>query len=41
MPPRVEYSMTPSGERLDAVLIPLGDWAVEHIDQIRGSRAPG
>lgn len=41
MPPRVRYSMTPSGERLNAVLVPLGDRAVEHTDQIRGSRSPG
>jgi DNA-binding HxlR family transcriptional regulator len=34
VPPRVEYSMTPQGERLLAVLEPVGDWAEEHIDLI-------
>ena len=34
VPPRVEYSMTPSGEELLEALGPLGNWAAKHIDQI-------
>ncbi|WP_370616749.1 winged helix-turn-helix transcriptional regulator [Mumia sp. Pv 4-285] len=34
VPPRVEYSMTPSGKALLDALDPLGDWAEEHREQI-------
>lgn len=48
VPPRVEYSMTPQGERLLALFEPVGDWAIDNIDVIlageasseRGARAP-
>lgn len=34
VPPRVEYSMTPAGEKLLAALDPLSDWAEAHVDLI-------
>ncbi|GLZ77146.1 hypothetical protein Afil01_19530 [Actinorhabdospora filicis] len=34
VPPRVEYSLTPLGESLNAALVPLGLWGDEHKDAI-------
>lgn len=34
VPPRVEYSMTPQGERLLVALEPLADWADANFDRI-------
>ncbi|WP_116247978.1 helix-turn-helix domain-containing protein [Nocardiopsis sp. FIRDI 009] len=31
IPPRVEYSLTPVGRSLNAVLEPLADWGDEHV----------
>jgi DNA-binding HxlR family transcriptional regulator len=40
VPPRVEYSLTPSGAALVEALRPLGAWGCEHrtrLEEIRGS----
>lgn len=39
VPPRVEYSLTPSGESLIEVFTALCDWAEEHIDEVEEARA--
>ncbi|GAA3656920.1 helix-turn-helix domain-containing protein [Nocardioides ginsengisoli] len=36
MPPRVDYSLTPLGEELAAVLVPLLQWVGRNADQIIG-----
>lgn len=38
MPPRVDYSLTPLGEELAAVLVPLLRWVGHHSDEIIGAR---
>ena len=42
MPPRVDYSLTPLGEELAAVLVPLLRWVGRNADDIIGTpaRAP-
>jgi DNA-binding HxlR family transcriptional regulator len=39
IPPRVDYSLTETGEELVALLSPLVGWVVEHADTIVGSGA--
>jgi DNA-binding HxlR family transcriptional regulator len=42
VPPRVEYSLTPSGATLIEALRPLGSWGCEHktrLEAIRGGTA--
>ena len=34
IPPHVDYSLTPRGEELAAVLVPLVSWVAEHADEI-------
>ncbi len=38
MPPRVDYSLTPRGEELAAVLVPLLRWVGDHAEEIIGAR---
>lgn len=38
MPPHVDYSLTPLGEDLAAVLVPLLRWVGHHSDEIIGPR---
>ncbi|WP_442802393.1 winged helix-turn-helix transcriptional regulator [Streptomyces sp. CMB-StM0423] len=42
VPPRVEYSLTASGARLNAALVPLADWGRERVAAARaaGAEAP-
>ena len=35
VPPRVEYAVTPLGERLRPVVTAMGDWGREHGDEIK------
>ncbi|WP_406200812.1 helix-turn-helix transcriptional regulator [Kitasatospora sp. NBC_01560] len=35
VPPRVEYSLTPAGVRLNAALAPLGAWGREHVPGVQ------
>ncbi|WGX99050.1 helix-turn-helix domain-containing protein [Nocardioides sp. L-11A] len=37
MPPRVDYSLTPLGEELAEVMVPLLRWVGRHADEIIGS----
>ena len=39
VPPRVEYSLTPLGESLNAALIPLGDWGEHHVGHLESVHA--
>ncbi|NYI04301.1 winged helix-turn-helix transcriptional regulator [Allostreptomyces psammosilenae] len=43
VPPRVEYSLTPLGASLVALLEPLGAWGDAHLEEIvaRGAGSPG
>lgn len=34
IPPHVDYSLTPRGEELAGVLVPLVSWVAEHADEI-------
>jgi DNA-binding HxlR family transcriptional regulator len=34
IPPRVDYSLTPRGSELVALLLPLFGWVVDHADEI-------
>jgi DNA-binding HxlR family transcriptional regulator len=34
VPPKVEYSLTPFGQSLNAALGPLGEWGEEHMERI-------
>jgi len=36
IPPRVDYSLTPLGEELASLLMPLFVWVVEHADDVVG-----
>ncbi len=36
MPPRVDYSLTPLGEDLAEVMVPLLWWVARHADEIIG-----
>ncbi|HEX7304175.1 helix-turn-helix domain-containing protein [Lentzea sp.] len=38
VPPRVEYSLTPLGHRLNEALLPLGDWGEENMPSIARRR---
>jgi DNA-binding HxlR family transcriptional regulator len=38
VPPKVEYSLTPLGESLNAALLPLGDWGEQHMARIASVR---
>jgi len=40
MPPRVDYSLTPLGEELAEVLVPLLRWVGRNADEIIGAPAP-
>src|SRR5947209_7778743 len=35
IPPRVEYALTPLGKTLGGPLAALGQWASDHIDEVR------
>jgi DNA-binding HxlR family transcriptional regulator len=39
VPPKVEYSLTPLGRSLNDALVPLGDWAEAHMQQIEATSA--
>jgi DNA-binding HxlR family transcriptional regulator len=39
VPPKVEYSLTPTGERLGGLLETLSDWAEEHMPALRAPRS--
>ncbi len=39
VPPRVEYTLTPTGESLQPLLAALCGWAIEHIDAVAEARA--
>lgn len=41
VPPRVEYSLTPLGITLHAVLVPLGDWGDAQMKTIETARGAG
>ena len=38
VPPRVEYALTPLGERLLPPVVALAKWALENADEIRDNR---
>ncbi len=38
VPPKVEYSLTPLGETLNAALAPLDLWGAEHMEELESSR---
>ena len=38
VPPRVEYSLTPLGVRLNEALLPLGDWGEDNMQAIARRR---
>jgi DNA-binding HxlR family transcriptional regulator len=38
VPPKVVYSLTPTGVALERALRPLGDWGEAHCDQISATR---
>lgn len=38
VPPKVVYSLTPTGIALDRALAPLGDWGEAHMEQIIATR---
>jgi DNA-binding HxlR family transcriptional regulator len=35
VPPKVEYSLTPTGEQLGGLLVTLSDWAEEHMPALK------
>jgi DNA-binding HxlR family transcriptional regulator len=37
IPPKVEYSLTPFGESLNAALMPLCEWGERHMDRIESN----
>jgi DNA-binding HxlR family transcriptional regulator len=37
VPPRVEYSLTPLGEQLEAALGPLGEWGDKNRAELLGN----
>ncbi|MEV6520524.1 helix-turn-helix domain-containing protein [Longispora sp. NPDC051575] len=39
VPPKVEYSLTPLGARLNEALLPLGDWGEENMTAIEAVAA--
>ena len=39
VPPRVDYTLTVTGQSLQPVLAALCTWAIEHIDEIHNARA--
>lgn len=39
VPPRVEYTLTPLGRSLHALLSQVRDWAETHINEIEAARA--
>lgn len=41
IPPRVDYSLTPRGAELAALLIPLMEWVADHADEIVSEESPG
>src|SRR3954467_15088625 len=38
VPARVEYELSPVGERLLSALIPLAGWSMEHADELAAAR---
>ncbi|KOV85719.1 helix-turn-helix domain-containing protein [Nocardia sp. NRRL S-836] len=38
VPPRVEYSLTPQGKKLNDALLPLGDWGEDNMQDIARRR---
>ncbi|GAB2552387.1 winged helix-turn-helix transcriptional regulator [Kribbella endophytica] len=38
VPPKVEYSLTPLGESLNAALAPLDAWGAEHLTELECTR---
>ncbi len=38
IPPRVDYSLTDSGQEVAALLVPLATWAFENAEKILGNR---
>jgi DNA-binding HxlR family transcriptional regulator len=38
IPPKVEYSLTPFGDSLNAALLPLCEWGERHMDRIASNR---
>jgi DNA-binding HxlR family transcriptional regulator len=38
IPPRVDYSLTPRGQELAALLVPLFAWVAEHADEVVGAQ---
>jgi DNA-binding HxlR family transcriptional regulator len=39
VPPRVEYTLTPTGKSLIPPALALASWAIEHVPEIEASRA--
>jgi DNA-binding HxlR family transcriptional regulator len=39
VPPRVEYTLTPTGKSLIQPALALASWAIEHVPEIEASRA--
>jgi DNA-binding HxlR family transcriptional regulator len=39
IPPHVEYSLTPLGETLEAPLVAICQWAMEHLPELQAARA--
>ena len=39
VPPHVEYSLTPLGRTLEKPLVAICEWAMEHLDELRETRA--
>lgn len=39
IPPRVEYALTPLGVTLCGPIEQLGEWAIAHVDEIKGAQA--
>jgi DNA-binding HxlR family transcriptional regulator len=39
VPPKVEYSLTPTGESLEPVLTAMHDWAIEYMDSINNIKS--
>jgi DNA-binding HxlR family transcriptional regulator len=37
IPPRVDYSLTPRGQELTALLVPLVTWVGDHANQVLGN----
>lgn len=40
VPPKVEYSLTPTGEQLGGLLLTLSDWAGEHMPTLKAGVRP-